>query len=219
MIILAFETTGSKASVAIIDGAGSVTEKRSAGVLNHLQSLIPMTEELFGESGITAKDITCVAVSAGPGSFTGVRIGVATARAFAQAMDIPCVAVPTLQSFLYNMENYRGWACPVLDARRGEVYSGAFSLDEEGVIHEHIPGSACVLSGYLEALREKAEEAGAGDITFFEDGMQRASSVARLGSKLYREGKAVSYKELTPQYMRKAEAERKLEAGHLFIKR
>jgi len=242
MYILVFETTGQSASVACIDRYGNTFFKKSNGVLNHLQSLMPMTEELLRDNGIEAADISCVAASAGPGSFTGIRIGVATARAFAQAAGIPCVAVPTLHTFLYNIENNGEIFCPVLDARRGQIYGGAFSLDREPCVHEHVSGGAYDLFVYLDLLGKSIERSGARNVVFFGDGLfvygpeikkwadsqghaktrirfaeeedrlQRADSAARVALKLYNEGKTVSYKDFTPLYMRKAEAERKLPA-------
>ena len=247
MIILVFETTGAYASAACIDERGDIMEEVSAGALSHLESLMPMTEALLSKKGITAKDVSCVAVSAGPGSFTGIRIGVSTARAFAQAMAIPCVAVPTLHTFLYNIRGFSGIACPILDARRDQVYGGAFSLTKSSGIEEYVFGGAYGIDEYLELLLKSFPEAGVKDLMFFGDGInkyrpeieewqrsslksdirlefagaggmfQKASSAAILALKLYNEGRIISYPELEPVYMRKAEAERKLEAGLLFL--
>ena len=86
MYILALETTGAHASAAIIDEKGTVFEKRSEEVLNHLQSLLPMVKELLEENKLQLDDMTVIAASKGPGSFTGIRIGVSSARALAQAL-------------------------------------------------------------------------------------------------------------------------------------
>jgi len=210
MYILAFETTGKNASVACIDEEGELICENSDGTYNHLQSLIPMTSSLLKKSGIAVRDISCVAASAGPGSFTGIRIGVTTARAFAQAAGIPCIAVPTLQTFVYNVEDYQGLVCPMLDARREQIYGGAYIWAEDKTdIKTVIPGGAYGADEYLELL----PELGVCDIMFFGDGMQKASSVAKMALKLWNEGKQISYGGFTPMYMRKAEAERKLEAA------
>ena len=253
MRILAFETTGAHASVACADAEGNIFEKSSEGVLNHLQSLMPMTEALLIQNGISLKDISCVAASAGPGSFTGIRIGVSSARALAQAMGVPCIGAPTLQSFLFNIDGYDGIVCPILDARRGEVYGGAFRFVETdgGVeeIEEIVAGGAYPIEKYLDILKAGLTDAYNGRVMFFGDGLplhadgierwgleslapavrlefaedgkrlQTASSVAKLALKLYDEGKQVEYAKLLPAYMRRAEAERKLEAGRLTFKR
>ena len=191
MYILAFETTGAQASVACIDEKGNLFAQSSEGVLNHLQNLMPMTESLLKENGIAMSDISCVAASTGPGSFTGIRIGVSSARAVAQAMNIPCISVPTLPSFSYNIENYKGLVCPILDARRNQVYGGAFYVSNDSVksnlnggsgepnlnknigdIHEAVPGGAYDVGEYLQFLRAGIAEQGVSDILFFGDGIK-----------------------------------------------
>jgi len=244
MYILAFETTGEHASVACIDKKGNLVEQTSEQIFNHLQSLMPMTERLMKENGITMSDISCVAASAGPGSFTGIRIGVSSARAIAQAVNIPCISVPTLWSFSYHIENFTGLVCPILDARRNEIYGGVFYLDRNsGEIREVVPGGAYGMHEYLQLLHAEITGEAFSEIMFFGDGIklyqdeivqwqgsslndnirlefaeadkrgQKASSVAKLALKLYNEGKQVDYEQFMPIYMRKPEAERKLEEG------
>jgi len=259
MKILALETTGKHASVACIDEAGNINYKKTENVFNHLKSLMPMTELLMQDCQLTINDISCIATSAGPGSFTGIRIGVSTARAIAQVKNIPCISVPTLETFVYNIESYKGLVCPVLDARQNQIYAGAFhlkSLMPEGIfatkkesqdelleLQEIVPGGAYSITEYLTKLHEKVAEYGFSEVMFFGDGLevfkagieewqdssltgdirisfapedkneQMASSVAKLAIKLYNEGKEINYSELKPVYMRKAEAERRLEEG------
>ncbi len=98
MYILAVETTGPVGSAAIIDDQGAVSVEISSEEMNHLKDLMPMAERLLSRLNIQARDLTAAAASIGPGSFTGIRIGVASARAVAQALDIPVIAVPTLDS-------------------------------------------------------------------------------------------------------------------------
>lgn len=224
MHILALETTGAHASAAIIDEAGRVYEKRSAGVLNHLQCLMPMTQELLTETGTQLRELTAIAASRGPGSFTGIRIGVSSARALAQALRIKTIAVPTLQAFAYNAPEYTGLICPVFDARRSQVYAGAYQW-KDGHIEEVIKGAPYSIEAFLAQVDEAGEER-----LFFGDGtaayssyfkpdqlapeavrLQSAASVARLSLDLYKRGRSMAYEELKPEYMRKAEAERKLE--------
>jgi len=250
MYILAFETTGANASIAVIDEKGNITTQSSKDVFNHLQSAIPITKQLMKENDIQVSDISCIAASVGAGSFTGIRIGVSSARAMAQALDIPCISVPTLTSFIYNVENYKGWVCPILDARREQVYGGAFAFDESKEnIHEKVEGGAYTVEEYLQKLEVEIKKEPVTEIMFFGDAvdiykdkivkwqnsslngdiriefacknerLQTASSVAKLALKLYEEGKQINYEKLMPVYMRKAEAERKLEEGLLFMKR
>ena len=268
MNILAIETTGAEASVALIDEKGNVSMEASDQQLNHLQNLMPMTDMLLKKRGLTIDDVSYIAVSEGPGSFTGIRIGVSSARALAQALGRETIGVPTLKSFLYNVPEYTGIVCPIFDARRSQVYGGAYQWinetcqkdacnqealhDEESkrAYEEVVPGAAYDLNELLELLAAAAGQKGAKlflkadatiEITFFGDGivpyreqitkwqdslpnsnirvlfaeddikLQKASSVARLALELWREGKARNLEDLKPVYMRKAEAERKLE--------
>ena len=237
MNILAIETTGAEASVAVINEKGEVFMEASDQKLNHLQNLMPMTDILLQKRGMLIDDVDYIAVSEGPGSFTGIRIGVSSARALAQALGRETISVPTLKSFLYNAPEYRGVVCPIFDARRNQVYGGAYQWTGDGEYREVVDGAACDLHELLEKLEAAAKD----EITFFGDGitpykeqilkwqdsslntnihvlfaeddvkLQKASSVARLALENFKVGKAKSLYDLKPVYMRKAEAERKLE--------
>ena len=224
MYILALETTGAHASAAIIDEMGVVFEKRSEEVLNHLQSLLPMVKELLEEHRLHLSDMTAIAASKGPGSFTGIRIGVSTARALAQALEKKTIGVPTLKAFAYNLPDYDGLICPVFDARRSQVYAGAYRWNQ-GQIEEVVPGAPYSIEDFLrETDRAGGERMFFGDgirayESFFDDKIlapenarfQAAASVARLARDMLEAGMETDYEELMPDYMRKAEAERRLE--------
>ena len=270
MNILAIETTGAEASVAVINETGQVFMEASDQKLNHLQNLMPMTDILLSKCGLTIDDVDIVAVSEGPGSFTGIRIGVSSARALAQALGRKTIGVPTLKSFLFHMPEYRGIICPIFDARRSQVYGGAYQwnfsgqagktaeeklpggvlqqADPEallpgmaGTYSEVVPGNAYELSELLERLEKAVQTNLEKEVTFFGDGiipyrdrimkwqneslkdnirvlfaeddkmLQNASSVAKFALAAYRSGETKSLYDLKPVYMRKAEAERKLE--------
>jgi len=242
MNILAIETTGAEASVALINDEGEVFMEISDQKMSHLQNLMPMVDNLLKKRGLSIDDINCIAVSEGPGSFTGIRIGVSSARALAQALGLMTVGVPTLESFLYHVPEYRGIVCPILDARRNQVYAGAYRWTDSGQYEEVVPGAARHLDQLLEQLAEAVCGGSAPpEVTFFGDGgisckdrilewqeassnsnirvlfaedgirLQNASSVAKLALELYRKGEIKSLYDLKPVYMRKAEAERKLE--------
>ncbi|MDD2217618.1 MAG: tRNA (adenosine(37)-N6)-threonylcarbamoyltransferase complex dimerization subunit type 1 TsaB [Eubacteriales bacterium] len=234
MYILAIETTGAKCSVAITDENGKITELENYGKFAHLQSLVPMISELLESSELRTEDITAIAVSQGPGSFTGIRIGVTTARALAQALDIPVVAVPTLKSFVYHSDEGKGVVCPVFDARRNQVYGAAYIYDEKGVAIEIVKGGAYTLDDYMSLLIDAVERfeyktlffcgdganayseaiesaaASAGLEAKISDVIQQASFVACLGLELYKQGQAVPYGLIQPDYMRESEAQRNL---------
>ena len=244
MNILAIETTGATASVAIINEKEQIYEEVSTGTLNHLQFLMPMVEKVLEKSQLQINDLTAIAASEGPGSFTGIRIGVSSARALAQALQIKTISVPTLKTFLYNVPDYDGLLCPIFDARRSQVYGGVYQWKKgtdrnlEG-IEEHIAGGAYALEDLLSQLEVVCQPNQT--ITFFGDGVepykekikqwqnsslnndiqvefanaginrQKASSVAKLALALYQADQTKDYQDLKPNYMRKAEAERKLE--------
>lgn len=272
MNILAIETTGAHASVALINEAGEVTMETSDQKMNHLQNLMAMVDSILSKRGLSINDLTYIAVSEGPGSFTGIRIGVSTARALAQALNLQTIGVPTLKSFLYHDMEYKGVVCPIFDARRNQVYGGVYQWVGSD-IRELVAGGAYDLNELLDQLgqalqsrKELATEAGIQsrsdldaepslrsntefgtmpatlqEVTFFGDGIisyrekieawqqtspisnirvlfaeediryQKASSVAKLALELCRSGNLKSLYDLKPVYMRKAEAERKLE--------
>ncbi|MCR5481859.1 MAG: tRNA (adenosine(37)-N6)-threonylcarbamoyltransferase complex dimerization subunit type 1 TsaB [Clostridia bacterium] len=263
MNILAVETTGAHASAAIINEKEEITEIRGDGVLNHLQSITVMIDEIVKERLSSIDDVDVIAASEGPGSFTGIRIGVSTVRALAQALGKPVIAVPTLQTFVFNNPDFEGIVCPIFDARRSEIYGGAYAKEiihvekehgddseNEEAIEEIVVGAAYDIGEYLDRLsqelrercREDMSESELLQIRFFGDGIEKyrprieewadaqrelgrkydityaeeepfqtATSVSKLALRLYNEGKTVSPYELRPNYMRKAEAERKLE--------
>lgn len=145
MYILAIETTGPVGSVAVIDvnmqgrpeasadadlqgGSGDaarVPKKITTQTMSHLKNLVPMAAELLSEENIGKDEICAVAASIGPGSFTGIRIGVSTARALAQSWDVPCISVPTLELFRSRCGS-DGPVCVVFNARRGQVYGACY---------------------------------------------------------------------------------------------
>ena len=230
MYILSIETTGPLASVALCDGE-RIWQKINNTQYSHLEEIVPMTAELMKEAGICSSDLAAVAVSRGPGSFTGVRIGMATAKGLAQVWDKPVVEVPTLASFAFGKYEFAGakaLICPVFDARRNQVYAAAYPLGSEAPAVE---GAAYDIKDYLSLV--KAVSPDYEEVIFFGDGckvyeqaikescvkckfapeearFQQADSVARLAKKLYEEGKLTSCFECQPDYMREAEAERKL---------
>jgi tRNA threonylcarbamoyladenosine biosynthesis protein TsaB len=244
------------ASVAVADESGVVGEICSDQKMNHLKGLSAMIAELLGAGGLSLCDLDCIAASEGPGSFTGIRIGVSTARALAQATGVPAIGVPTLASFAYHMPAYRGAVCPVFDARRGQVYSGAFRRPDAGggpiALVDGAARTPAELLLALEAVDWDKYDSSARRIRFFGDGLdacgdmlaewraawasriqtdvappelrfQKASSVAllalcmlrnRCAGDAERAGNAEGdppYARLLPVYMRKAEAERRLE--------
>lgn len=233
--------------MALSDQDGTLTLEVSSERMNHLQNLMTMIQSVLKKRSLQIGDLTAIAVSEGPGSFTGIRIGVSAARALAQALSLPVVPVPTLQSFVYQEafeENII--VAPLFDARRSQVYAGAYRMTDsrEGKNPESnreiltiVEGKAWDVGGFLSKLAEDADR----KVRFYGDGttvyekeireciaalaargipaaiaeqenrFQRADSVSRLAMDLMNGGTLVSYGQVKPVYMRKAEAERKLE--------
>ncbi len=230
MYILAIETTGAFASVALMKDDKIIGHVSGNDRFSHLQNLMPQVETVIKENKLSIGDIDLIAVSNGPGSFTGIRIGVSTARALSQILDIPCVAVPSLDALaLRGAEYAKGdiLICPMLDARRSQVYAGGYFI-KDGYPIEEIKAGPYMLDEFL------AKAAGYDQILVLGDAMdkyadkmaeirpegtldtpediryQDASCVAALGAKLYAEKGGLLYNEVQPEYMRMAEAERKL---------
>jgi len=242
MWILTMETTGPMASVAIINDDCEIREKVGEKGYNHLTSLIPMTKALLEENGLIPRDISAVAASVGPGSFTGIRIGVSSARALGQSLGIPCIRIPTLQTFLYNgqvgHDEQSNLICPILDARRDQLYGAVFFKDqilvEEGAyslsdylgrignLEKGICDRAIFygdgITRYCEKVDLWAKSQGI-KVTFAEEEQryQRASSGALIAKAQWDHCKLLSYNELVPEYMRLAEAEQKLKDGTLHV--
>ena len=218
------------ASAAVIDDDDCVLEVVGEGRLTHLEKIIPIIDRALADCDKSLDDIDAVAVSRGPGSFTGIRIGVSTARALAQARNLPVVEVPSLYAAALGVSGFEGIICPVLDARRSQVYAAAYE-SHWGELTEILPEGAYypeevaeAVSGrgpvfflgdavYIEEIRSLFEER-VGLNAFFsheERRVQRAEAVAVIGKDLFNEGRAVSYGSAQPVYLRKSEAERKRE--------
>lgn len=172
MYILAIETTGPLGSVAVIDDRGNCTLKVSAQEMNHLKDLMPMSQQILDENHIAKSDLSAVAASIGPGSFTGIRIGVSTARAIAQALDLPAVSVPTLDMFKQKCDG-SALIAPIFNARRGQVYGAVF--DEDGA--DILPSGPYLLTEVFTAIEAHLEDLRDG----LPCGMLQASTVKFYG--------------------------------------
>ena len=133
MLLLAFETSAKAASVALFQDSKLLGESYQNTGLTHSQTLMVMAEDLLKQCGHTPQEVTAVAVAEGPGSFTGVRIGVAAAKGFAWGSNIPCYGVSTLEATALGLGAYQGYICPVMDARRSQVYNALFYVNQGNV--------------------------------------------------------------------------------------
>ena len=152
MLLLAFETSAKAASVALFDGEKLLAEQYQNTGLTHSQTLMVMAEDVLKQCGKTAQDVQAVAVANGPGSFTGVRIGVAAAKGFAWAAEIPIYGVSTLEAMARGLGIYDGYVCSVMDARREQVYNALFYVNQ-GVITRQTPDRAIALADLKNELK------------------------------------------------------------------
>ena len=225
MLILAFETSAKAASVALMDSTKLLGESYQNTGLTHSQTLMVMAEDVLKQCGKSARDVEAVAVAEGPGSFTGVRIGVAAAKGYAWGKEIPCYGVSTLEAMAESLGIYEGYICPAMDARRSQVYNALFRA-EKGIISRVAEDRAIALADLKEELLTLE-----GPIFLVGDGStltyntlkdsvenlilppehrmhQRAVGVGLVAARMAAEGLAPSGGELTPNYLRLSQAER-----------
>lgn len=229
MQILAFDSSALTASVALWRDGMIVAEESCTNALNHSVRLLPMIDEVLRLSETTAADVDAFALSAGPGSFTGVRIGIATLKGLAFRTDCLCAPVSTLEALAYNELGHRGVICAVMDARRNEFYNALFTTDEEGKLVRLCADraiSGADLSLELCSMEGTVVICGDGAALFYQHcqntmsgrkfylssptrRVQRASSVACVGAEMLKNGQGVSILQLAPLYLRASGAERK----------
>ena len=152
MLLLAFETSAKAASVALFAGEKLLGESYQNTGLTHSQTLMVMAQDLLKQCGHVPSDVEAVAVAEGPGSFTGVRIGVAAAKGFAWGKNIPCYGVSTLESMALGLGAYDGIICPVMDARRSQVYNALFYVNQ-GTVARRTEDRAIALADLAEELK------------------------------------------------------------------
>lgn len=151
MNILAIESAAVSAGAAVLCGDTLLSEQFVNNGLTHSQTLLPLVDAALSAAGKTLKDMDAVAVSAGPGSFTGVRIGMATAKGLALGAELPLIPVPTLLGLAHTAVMYEGIIVPIMDARRGEVYTATYRA-EKGSLEEITPMRAIPLSELISQL-------------------------------------------------------------------
>lgn len=229
MKILGLDSSGLVASVAVVEDEELLAEYTVNYKKTHSQTLLPMLDEISNMIQLDMSSIDVIAVAAGPGSFTGLRIGSATAKGFGLALKKPIIPVPTLDALAYNLYDHKDYICPIMDARRNQVYTGVYyfvqnnmqcvkeacAMDITALINElNDMGKAVVFLGdgvavYRKIIEENMEVA----YSFAPShcNKQRASSVAALGLTYAVNGKAVAASEFQPDYLRKSQAERERE--------
>lgn len=130
MLILAFESSAKAASVALVRDGALISQYSQCTALTHSRTLLPMAEDMLKNAELSMTDVDMIAVAHGPGSFTGIRIGVSTVKGLSWAADKPCVGVSTLEAMAWHGLAAGGYVCPVMDARRAQVYNAIFRIEE-----------------------------------------------------------------------------------------
>lgn len=229
MRILALDSSGLVATVAILEDDQTLAEYTVNYKKTHSQTLLPMLDEVVKMIEFDLSTIDAIAVAGGPGSFTGLRIGAATAKGLGLALNKPLIHIPTVDGLAYNMYGNAGMICPIMDARRSQVYTGLYRFEkgEFQVVEEQMAISVQELAEKLNQYGEK--------VTFLGDGVpvykkklaellcveydfapahmnrQSAAAVGALGMKYFEDGKTESAEAHRPDYLRLSQAERERE--------
>lgn len=229
MKILGIDSSGLVASAAIADEKNIIAEFTVNNKQTHSQTLLPMIEKVVDMSGIELEQLDAIAIAAGPGSFTGLRIGSATAKGIGLALKKPVVSVPTLEGLAYRVSVFDGIICPIMDARRNQVYTGIYKMDKGNLvclseqkavdIHEIMEElekydeKVIFLGDGVEVQRETIEKEFKKKYCFapIHLSKQSAAAVAVLGDIYFNQGKAEDAAEHKPIYLRKSQAERERE--------
>ncbi len=228
MRILGIESASLVASVALVADNEVMAEYTVNFKKTHSQTLLPMIDEITSMLELDLQQVDAIAVSGGPGSFTGLRIGSATAKGLGLALQKPLVHVPTLDAMAYNLYGTSALICPMLDARRQQVYTGLYHFEREfEVVKEQCAMDIRELIGELNARGERVIFLGDGvpaceavirelmtvpyDFAPAQANRQRAASVAALGAVYAAAGRTETAEEHAPDYLKKAQAERELE--------
>jgi tRNA threonylcarbamoyladenosine biosynthesis protein TsaB len=230
MKILAIDSSGLVASVAIVEDDITIAEYTLNHKKTHSQTLLPMLNEIKEMTQLDLKTVDAIAVAAGPGSFTGLRIGSATAKGLGFALDIPIIPVPTVDALAYNLYGTSRLICPIMDARRNQVYTGLYEFENDKlkIIEKQCAADIADIVGKINDICAPTGR----NVIFLGDGVdvysnrieelikvgfsfapacanrQRAAAVATLGMEMYRNGVYETAADHAPNYLRLSQAER-----------
>lgn len=228
MRILALDSSGLVATVAVIEDENMMAEYTVNYKKTHSQTLLPMLDEIVKMTELDLGTIDAIAVAGGPGSFTGLRIGSATAKGIGLALGKPLIHVPTLDALAYNLYGTDKVICPIMDARRNQVYTGIYEFSNDA-FRVMVKQKAVSIDDIVGALNKIGRE-----VIFLGDGVpvyrkriaeiaeipysfapahlsrQRAGAVGVLGGEYFRQGKTETAADHQPDYLRLSQAEREL---------
>lgn len=237
MKIIALDSSGLVASVAVVEDGNLIGEYNIQYKKTHSQTLLPMLHEVRKMIELDLNTVDAIALASGPGSFTGLRIGSATAKGLGLAMDKPIIEIPTLDGLACNLYGTDKLVCPIMDARRNQVYTGlyefvnkqetpvtyalstlvkqcAVSVDEIAEICNGFEREVIFLGDGVPVYEQKLAELMRVPYGFAPAHMnrQRAAAFGILAFDYYKEGKAISAAEHAPEYLRLSQAERERNA-------
>ena len=233
MKIIGIDSSTTVISVALLEDDKLIAEVVLNTQKKHSQRLMPMIDMILNEAGISAKDLDAIAVSSGPGSFTGLRIGITTAKALAWSLSKPLVAVSSLDALAANVQCKAQLICPVLNARRKEVYTAIYTMEDNKLrllsdymvctpdelieILQQKDGQIVLLGDGVEEVAEVFQNKIADRLEILKtiDRLPRASRIAYLGWQKLQKGETEDVMQLTPLYIRPSEAEKKLESAKI----
>ena len=233
MKILAVDSSGLVASVAVVMDDNLLGEFTMNYKKTHSQTLLPMLDELADMIELDLNTLDAIAVAGGPGSFTGLRIGSATVKGLALALDKPVIRIPTVDALAYNLCGHRDLVCPLMDARRNQTYTGLYQFDgnQMQVIKEQCAVEISAIVAEINNIGKPVVFLGDG-VAVFRDyiaehckigytfapahlNKQRAGAVAALAEEYYKQGKIMDAAEHKPEYLRLSQAEReRMEKEH-----
>ncbi|HWT75679.1 MAG TPA: tRNA (adenosine(37)-N6)-threonylcarbamoyltransferase complex dimerization subunit type 1 TsaB [Mobilitalea sp.] len=229
MKILALDSSGLVAAVAIVTEEAVLAEYTVNFKKTHSQTLLPMLDEIVKMVELDLAQVDAIAVAAGPGSFTGLRIGSATAKGLGLALKKPIIPIPTLEGLAYNLYGTGKLICPMMDARRSQVYTGLYEFKDKDLVTV-LPQTTLAIEEILDKVNETGRE-----VIFLGDGAdiykeiitdkaktaftfapvhlnrQRAGAIGALGFEYYHKNKLESASEHEPVYLRLSQAERERE--------
>lgn len=224
MLVMGIETSTMQGGVALLSEQGLVSEYMANVKATHTERLLPLIDRALHEAGITLSQVEGLAVAVGPGSFTGLRIGLSTAKGLAVAGGKPLVGISTLEAMAWTLPFCAHPVCPILDARKGEIYCALFRNEGDRLIRL-MEDAALSPDGLLSRIQEQTVFLGDGlavygdvlktrlkELALFPPSARRggsAAAVADLGRRRLLQGQRDEISELAPRYLRPSEAELK----------